>query len=108
MKTFEDWIHLIESGEIQGNGFLTASLEHRSALRAAFAAGVQSVPAHGSGNELSETQVAARAVNEAEKDAIFGPKIKNCQFDGSQRFSCAVHRHDSVDIDPDDCTAVWE
>lgn len=40
--TFEDFIDAIENGETQGNGLLHASLEHRTALRIAFEAGVTS------------------------------------------------------------------
>ncbi len=37
--TFEEFIASVESGEIVGRGLLTASLEHRTALRIAFDAG---------------------------------------------------------------------
>ena len=39
IMTFEEFIASVESGEIVGRGLLTASLEHRTALRIAFDAG---------------------------------------------------------------------
>lgn len=95
MREFDEWIALVESGEVSGNGFLAASLDFRSALRAAFAAGKASASC--------KTYIWDPAKNAAEQDAIYVPIPKRCKFDGSQRFACSVHKHDSIDIDPDDC-----